>query len=183
MGEQDDTDCDEGGGEPTAVVYYFAENEFGCDGVADVGERGDGGGGERELGDAEGEEHGEEVEGHAEGTEDEFAAGENGLDGAEDAAAFADEVEVAEVAHAGGDEDFSGDGEGSDEGDGGPDSQGWGEDHRPAPASIWSSSGCSVREGPPATKPTAETMRKIPAQRESDICSCSQKRPSSAMTT
>ena len=104
-----------------------------------------------------------------------------------EAAVGADVVEVAELLHAGGDEDFTGDGESGDEGDGGP-----GAEH----AAVLRSSvtgrlrspsgrgpGCSVREGPPATKPTAQMMSAMPAQRERERCSCSMNWPSSAMMT
>ena len=69
------------------------------------------------------EEHGEEVERHAERPDEEQRAGEYGSDGAGIAAQTAvgaEQVEVAEAAHGGGDEALAGDGEGGDEDDAGP---------------------------------------------------------------
>lgn len=105
------------------MVDVFVQEEFGYDGVAYVGEGGDGGGGEREVDDAQGEEHGEEVEGHAERAGEEERAGKHGADGAEVAAqagAVAEMVEVAEAVHGGGYEALAGDGQGGDEEDAGP---------------------------------------------------------------
>lgn len=178
--EEDDADRDEDDGEPAAVVYVFAQEDLCGGGVADEGERGGGGGGEREVDDGEGVEHGEKVERHAEGAGEEEGAGEDGADGAkeaEEAGAGAEVVEVAEAAHGGGDEDFAGDGESGDGEDGAPLSEDVGVEEggqRPAPESMrsrlgwmegWAGSECSVREGPPATKPTAQTMRRMPVQR------------------
>ena len=178
--EQDDACTDEEGGEPSAAIYVFVEEEFGGGGVANEGQGGRGGGGEREIDDREGVEHCEEVEGHAEGTGEEEGRREDGADGAKVAAearAGTEAVEVTEAAHGGSDEALAGDGESDDSEDGAPFSNDVGREmgrhQRPAPESIRSRSGwlecfpegCSVSEGPLATKPTAQTMRTMPAQR------------------
>ena len=178
--EEDDACADEEGSEPASAVYVFVEEELCGGGVAYEGEGGRGRGGEREVDDGEGVEHGEEVEGHAQGTDEEEGRREYGADGAEvsaEARAGAEVVEVAEAAHGGGDEAFAGDGEGDDREDGAPFPEDVGREEgghqRPAPESMRSRSGwlecfpegCSVSEGPLATKPTAQTMRTMPAQR------------------
>ncbi len=126
VGDEGDAYRDAGCGEPAAVVDLFVEEELCCDGVADVGQRGDGGGGEGEVGDAEGGEHGEEVECHAERAKDEAGCGEDGADSSGEAAVGADVIEVAQLAHTSGDEDFAGDGKRGDEDDGCPDVEGGG---------------------------------------------------------
>src|SRR5882757_1786821 len=105
----DKNDC-----KPAAAIYVFAQEELCGGSIADIGERGRGGGGEREVDDREGVEHGEEVEGHAECSGEEERAGEDGADGAEIAAqtgAGAEVVEVSEAAHGGSNEDLAGDSE------------------------------------------------------------------------
>jgi hypothetical protein len=152
FGEKDDAYRYEEDGEPAAAVNVFSEEDFGGSGVADVGEGGCGGGGEREVDDAEGEEQGEEVERHAECSREEDGAREHGSDGAEVAAeawSGAVVVQVAEAAHGGGDEALTRDGEGGDAENADPLSKYGGADEgccdrkrdhqRPAPESIRSS--------------------------------------------
>jgi hypothetical protein len=151
--EKDDSYGYEEDGEPAAAVDVFAEEEFGGDSIAHVGQGCCGGGGQRKIDDAEGEEQGEEVERHAERSEEEDGAGENGADGAEIAAearAGAEVVEVTEAAHGGCDEAFARDGEEGHAEDAGPFSKNAGGKERgcdgccghqrPAPESIRSSS-------------------------------------------
>ena len=105
------------------MIYVFAEKDLCCGRVANEGERRGGGGGEGEVDDGEGIEHGEEVEGHTERSGKEEWAGKNGADRAkvpDETGAGAEVVEVAEAAHSCGDEDFAGDGKGGDCEDGGP---------------------------------------------------------------
>src|SRR5437868_2590346 len=101
----------------------------------------------------------------------------------------ADVVKIADSAHGGCDHAFARDSESGDAEDAAPASEGTGvgEDQRPAPESMMTScgcsEGCSVSDGPFATNPTAQTIRKMPAQRYALRYSCSQKRLSSATTT
>src|SRR5882757_1774657 len=108
----DKNDC-----KPAAAIYVFAQEELCGGSIADIGERGRGGGGEREVDDGEGVEHGEEVESHAECSGEEERAGENGARRpkvAADAGTGTEEIEVAEAAHGAGDEDFARNCEGGD---------------------------------------------------------------------
>ena len=178
-GEEKDADGDEEDGEPAAAVYVFVEEEAGGDGVADVVEGGDAGGGEGEIDEREGVKHGEEVEGHAEGPGEEGGVGDYGAGSSGEAGVGADEVEVADLAHGGGDEDFSGDGEEGDDGDAGPGDEGRGVVHQMAVLVAVR----SVRAGVLATKPTAEVRRRMPSQRVGEMCSCSMKWLSRAMRT
>lgn len=115
LAQQDDADGDKERGEPAAAVDVLMQEEFGRDGIADIGEGADGRASERELGDRERKEHGEEVERHAERAEHEGDVGENGANSAGKAAALTNEVEISELLHAAGDEDLSGDCECGDE--------------------------------------------------------------------
>ena len=101
-------------------------------------------------------------------------------------------VEVADLAHGGGDEDFAGDGEEQcDEGDAGPGdergrwmaSEAWHSDGTPGEVCGGGLDLSSVRAGRLATKPTAEVRSRMPSQRERERCSCSIKRLRSAMRT
>src|SRR6202011_587862 len=67
----DKNDC-----KPAAVVDVLAEKDLCRGSVAYICERGGGGGSERELDDGESEEHGEEVERHAERSDAKERAGE-----------------------------------------------------------------------------------------------------------
>ena len=191
VGEECYSGADEDGGEPAAAVYVFVEEELGGYGVADEGEGGAGGGGEGDVYFAQGEEEGEEAERHAEDSGEEHGAGDYGADGSGEAGFCADDVEVADAAHGSGSEAVSCDGgEGYGE-DGGPGFEGAGGGvggHSAAPAGAASmlagcaGAGCSVKEGPLATKPTPQTMRMMPTQRDREMCSCCQKWASSATT-
>src|SRR5579875_2548962 len=82
LSEQDDTNCDEEGGEPTAFVDVFVKKVFSGNGIADVGECADRGAGQRELRDAQRKQHGKEVQGHAEGADHKRDVAKDGAYGA-----------------------------------------------------------------------------------------------------
>ncbi len=161
-GEEGDTGADQGGGDPAATVYVFMEKDLGGGGVADEGERGAGRGGERDVHDAEGEEQGEEAEGHREDAKQEHFAACDGFDGADKPRLSADVVEVADAPHSACGEHVAGDGGSGNGEDGGPGFDWADGGHRGSLAGWW---GCSVSEGPLATKPTPPTMSRMPSQR------------------
>ena len=81
LAEKEDPDGYEGGGEPAAPVDVFMEEKLGRNGIADIGKGTDGRGSERELGDAESEEHAEKVQCHTSGPGEEDGIAEDGANG------------------------------------------------------------------------------------------------------
>ena len=107
--EQEDADANEERGKPAAGAYVFAEEVFGHDRVANVGERTGGGGDERDRrGRGEGVKKRKEAERHGANAEGETGLGDDGADGTAKAPGGADLVEVANVAHCVRGEDIAG---------------------------------------------------------------------------
>src|SRR5579859_7686350 len=119
----------------------------------------------------EGEEQGEEGQGEESYAGEEKRAGDDGADGAFEAGAGADFVEIADGLHCGGGQDFACGGAKDDGGDHagfGPVTVGGRRcgqlDHCVASScSLLSAAGRSVRDGPWATKPTPMVMSTTPA--------------------
>jgi len=131
VGQESDADADEDGGQPAAAVDVFVEKELCREGVADEGEGGAGGGGERDVYAREGEEEGEEAERHGEDAEEKDGRGDDGAGGSREAGLGADQIEIADAAHSSGGEHvpgYGGDGDGED-GDPGKKKAGFGVAH------------------------------------------------------